>query len=499
MKSEPNPLRRLVLKESFWTLVMTVISRFGGLIFTSILARYLLPEGFGLYSLALSIAIVFITCADVGINQTLLRFVSSSIDKNEKKAAAYYSYLLRVKLRVTFFSAIALALTAYPLAHFLFKKPDIFSSLIVLSAYVFIAAMQGFYESLFYSKSTVKELARKETLFQLARICLLFLFFSFFIGRHAVLGATLALLAATLVSFSFVMLRYKKIFHFKPVSEDIDKKRILAFIGFLTLSSIAGVLFSYMDTLIMGIYLSAEYLGQYKAAINIIIAIAGALSFPGVFLSTLSKIKENDIQKSFDKIMSYLMILVIPAMIGTITLARYFIVLLYSYDYLTATPLVYILAPLIFFFVTTSIFLSLLAAREKIKDFSIITVICTILNAVLIVAFIKYFMPSQLNATIGAAFATLISWVIYFLAGLVILRYRTNITFHFRALIKPLVASLVMGATLTLFQYLSPNMNLIKGIASVVAGAVIYFLTLYLIKGLTKEDILFIKKILVRK
>ena len=88
MAQAKGSFRKTVIQESFWTLIATLASRVGGLVFTILLARILMPAGFGLYSLALSISILFITFADLGINQTLLRYVSSSIEKDRKKASA---------------------------------------------------------------------------------------------------------------------------------------------------------------------------------------------------------------------------------------------------------------------------------------------------------------------------------------------------------------------------------------------------------------------------
>lgn len=499
MNAESNPLRKRVLKESLWTLATTAISRFGGLLFTILLARYLLPEGFGLYSLALSIAIIFITFADAGINQTLLRYVSSSIDTNKKKASAYFRYLLRIKIKLTLLSAGVLLLASYPLAYFVFDKPLLFPLLIIFSFYTFTAALQGFFESLFYTKNEVKRLAQKEFLFQIFRLGALGTVFLLVSQEEYLIGSALALLFAALASFLLLLLFYRNLFNFERSSERIDKKRVWAFMGFITISSLAGVLFSYMDTVIMGMYLSAEYLGYYRAVINIVIAMAGALSFPGVFLAVLTKIKENQLQLSFDRIIRYLMILVIPAIVGIMILSRYFIVFLYGYEYLVAAPLTYILAPLILFFVTTSIFLSLLAAREKIKEFSKATLMCTCLNLILLVVGIQGGLyTSPLRATEYAALATLVSWFVYFILGTRILKKRQKIIFRYRLMAKPLVASLGMALILYTLNAYGSDMTLFKGIGEVILGAGVYFAILYLLRGFSREDIVLIRSLMRR-
>ena len=498
MPREENILRRTVIKKSFWTFLTTSISRVGGLIFTIILARFLMPEGFGLYSLALSITILFITFADLGISSALLRYVSSSIEKNPRKASAYFHYLLGLKLKVTLFMSLLLLALSYTLSFNVFKKPVLFPLLLVLSAYTFIASIQGFFEALFYTKNKVNRLAIKEAVFQVLRIGFVLILFTILAQKDLALAATISLLLASSITLVLTISFYKKLFNFKDSRGiNLNKKRILYFIGFLALSSLATVLFSYIDTIIMGLFISLEYIGYYKAAMSLVITIAGALSFPGVFLSVLTKIREENLQETFDKILKTLLMIIIPATIGLIILSRYFIVFLYGYEYLKGAILLYILSPFIFLFVTSSIFLNVLAAREKTRDFSLLTIFCTVLNISLITFAIKLLVPySELAATIGVASATLASWTLYFIGSLIILHRRMNLRFKFKFMINPLIASAFMALAIYLVQYFSPDVSLVSGIIEVILGVCVYFLAMFFLGDIKKQDISFIRSLL---
>ncbi len=496
MVQAKSSFRKTVIQESFWTLIATLASRAGGLVFTILLARILMPEGFGLYSLALSISILFITFADMGINQTLLRYISFSIEKDRKKASAYFYYILGLKVKVTSIAAAILLVSSYPLAHFAFNKPALFPLLVILSIYTFISALQGFFESLFYTNNNVSKLAIKESVFQILRIVFVFMILGLFAWQKT-LSAVIGLLIASILTLILIFYFYKKIFNFKRNNVEINKKRVLVFISFLMLSSLAGVLFSYMDTIIMGLFLSLEYIGYYRAAISLVITIAGALSFPGVFLSAMTKIHYQKMQEPFDKIIKTLLIFVIPATIGVISLSQYFIVLLYGHEYLAATPILYILSPFIFLFVTTSIFLNVLVAKEKTRDFSLLTLSCTLLNIFLIVLTIKLLLPfSEMAATLGAASATLASWVIYFIGSVLILRWRMNIQFKFRHMLKPLIASVIMAIVLHFFKSYYSNMTLFTGIIGVLLGVIVYFAVLFLMGEIKKHDLIFLLSLL---
>lgn len=491
-KKNNHPLRRKVMNDSLWALFSTLTARIGGLIFTIIAARYLLPEGFGLYGLALSVAIIFITFADLGINQAMIRYVSSEIERDKKKAAAYFQYLFKIKISLSIIFSLALLLLSYFLAYFVFHKPDLFILFIILSFYILILAIEGFFESLFYVKNKVGYISIKEIIFQSLRIISAIGVFYFVARTFYVVGVTLALTINILIILFLILYFYKKEFYFLSIKNGvrIDKKRVLKFVGFATIASLSSILFSYMDAVILGIFLSVEFVGYYKAAISLIIALAGTLSFSGVFLSVLTKIKESKLQKSFDKIVRYLLVLIIPAVVGIILLAKYFIVLTYGYEYLKAATLLYYLTPLVFFMVMVSLFSNLLSAREKNKEFAYLTLGAMILNIVLNVAFIKYFLQfSELSATNGLAIAMLISWAIYFVGVVIIAKKKLGITFKTSLLVKPLVASAFMGGFLYYINRYIANMTTFIGAFEVLAGAVIYFAVLILIGGIKREDI----------
>jgi len=90
-------IKEQLIKNSFWSVLLTFISRAGALIFTVVLVRIFSPEKFGIYTLALSIAMIFLSFTDLGVEQTMMKYVSSEINKNKKKTAAYFKFLLKLK------------------------------------------------------------------------------------------------------------------------------------------------------------------------------------------------------------------------------------------------------------------------------------------------------------------------------------------------------------------------------------------------------------------
>ena len=87
----------LVIKNSIYQFSTNLVTKIGSLIFVIILARMLMPELFGLYSLALSTILIFVAFSELGIGQTLIRFVSKEFGKN-KNPKFYVVYLAKLKL-----------------------------------------------------------------------------------------------------------------------------------------------------------------------------------------------------------------------------------------------------------------------------------------------------------------------------------------------------------------------------------------------------------------
>jgi len=74
---------------------------------------------------------------------------------------------------------------------------------------------------------------------------------------------------------------------------------------------------------------------------------------------------------------------------------------------------------------------------------------------------------------------------------------RFNIKIKPSIIIKPAIASLIMGGFLIVFtKVIFKNPNLLIVILEIILAIGIYFLSLYLIKGISKKETNYIKKII---
>jgi len=491
-------IKRSLLKNSVWIFLLSLVNKIGSLIFIMILTRFLMPEKFGIYSITLSIAMIFLSISDLGLNQVFTIYASSALSKNKKLIPSYHRYLFRIKLFSTLFISLLLFFLSYPLSYYFFRNENIFVPLLISSVYIFVFSFEGFYTSTFYIVEKFRYVFYKEFLNQFIKIILSISVFYLISINYYVIGIFSVFVINSILLLFFAIYYTKKFLPnlFDKPQLNINKQRINKLIFYLSFISFFSILFSYVDSVLLGFFLSSEYVGYYRAAISLIITIAGILSFPtGALLPAFSKEDSYNTQKIFNRSFKYLMIITIPASFGIAILGKYFMKLIFGNSFLQASSILYFLSLQLIPLVGANIFGPIFSAKEKINITTKLVVLTSIINLILNIILIKSFLfISPMFATFGAAFASILSWYFYFGTGLFYLKKE----FHFippkEYIIKPLLSSLLMSFVLIFLNtHIIKDMNLILGLSEVFLGAIIYFLTSFLIKSIKKEDLMLFK------
>jgi Na+-driven multidrug efflux pump len=155
------------------------------------------------------------------------------------------------------------------------------------------------------------------------------------------------------------------------------------------------------------------------------------------------------------------------------------------------------LSVLIFPVVSVNLFLSLFSAQEKPEIFAKLILITSVLNVILNLVLINALISvSQEWATAGVAIATTFSWVFYLFSFKFFSKRKLKLKISFKSVVKPFFSSMIMSLFLLLFIREVGDMNFTLGILSVLVGAVIYFISMALLKGITIKDLNLVKIIL---
>jgi O-antigen/teichoic acid export membrane protein len=424
------------IKNSSYQLATTIIAKVGSLLFTIILARMLMPELFGLYSLALGTIILFGSFSDLGIGSALVVFVSKALSKKDfKKAKAYYQGLLKYKIYLVAFSSFALLISAYFISNYYYNKP-IFYALLAGGLYLPVGGILGYLEGTFRTMNLFRYSTIKELIFQILRITLvpigiLYLFKTNLEPSLIVAGIILILSFCYLIALIFIKVNLtKKALFLKEKTENLttkEKKKIKKFILPLSVTALSGMFFGYIDTLMLGHYVESTYIGYYGAAFGLIGAASALLSFiPAAVFPIFSRLKEKSLEKMFKKIRNVVVIISILVAIFTFFLAQY-ILLVYGQEYLPATIFLKTFSILIIILPLIGLYNSYFISQEKTKLVAKLLIISTLINIALNWTFISYGLKfGMMEAVLGACIATIISRVFY-LGGFVLFRKRKNL------------------------------------------------------------------------
>ena len=493
-------LKERLVKNSFWSVLAAVFNRFGSLIFTIVLTSFLLPEGYGIYSIVLSVAMIFYTFTELGTNTAISRYIAYALSRDKKEASAYYRYLLKIKLLLAFTASLALFILAYPISHYLFKNSVLFLPLLVSSFYIFITAIETFYLNIFYSLEKSEYTTLRYSLDQVLRITFSILLFYFIAASYRIVGifAMFALITLFLLFLNLFYLKRLLPEMFRKTEAAVDKKRIVKFVSSLTIASISNAFFSYIDAVILGIFLLPQFVGYYRVSYSLVLGIAGILGSPGIILLTFfTKLDKSKRSLVLNQALRFMAILSIPMIFGMLIFGKYVIRLLFGYPFLDAALSLYILSLLALPFTFVSVLSSLFLADEKSGVYARIMIVTAVLNLLLNLLFVKLFLlVSPLWATAGAAIATTTSWFFYLFSLVHLSKTKLGIDISFKPMVKPLISSIIMSFFLLLSLIFIGDMTLLLGIFEVLFGAFIYLASMKLLNGVTIKDLNLLKIII---
>jgi len=362
------------------------------------------------------------------------------------------------------------------------------------SMYLFLNSILTILFAISTSLQKVKFITWTEFIFQFSRILLIFFLFYFY---KSIAGVFIILVLSLLFATIFLMcaLFFKYPFLIKGEKEPVERRRMLKFSSFIALGSFTIFFYENIDKLVLGYFLKAEFVGYYAAIFSVVAGISGLLMSTSVLLPVFTQLSEERLKQAFKKSLGFLSILAFPAAIGMAFIALPLLKILYGLDYVPGQYGFSLLLTSIFLSLIllessfTSMYKVLFNSQEKPKIPSLINFITAIINVILNIILISYLIkinPSY--GLIGASGATFFSRFIGLVFLVIISHKKLKISPDKNTIIKPLIASLVMLLYLFIFKHFI-TLNIATGIIMILSAAMIYFLTVFLIKGVVINEI----------
>jgi O-antigen/teichoic acid export membrane protein len=469
-----------IAKNTGVLLVAQVASYLLGFFYMMYIARYLGAAGFGILSFALAFTGIFSIFGDLGLQPLTTREVA----RDKSLAPKYLANvtLMKVILVAVTFGLIALTinLMGYP--------EETIRVVYLLGLYVVFAAFTQMFYALFQAFERMEFQAIGQTLN--AALILGAVIFAMKHGFGVVGFASLYVIASVItLGYSFAVMKLK---FSNPASAPAAKlmefdwsfwkptiKEALPF-GLTTV--FASVVY-WISSVMLSSMKGDAAVGWYNAAYRMVLVLLfipvgwGAAIFP--VMSKFYVTSRDSLRFSFEKSFKYLTILGIPIGVGTTLLAQRVILLIFGAEYASSIFALQILVwSAVFIYVATSFGYVFQALNKQIIGTKIAG-ICMILNVTLNLVLIPKY--SYIGASITTVATELISSSLYFVWGSKI-GYSLFNRNSAGIVAKVLVSSALMGVFIVYFH----NLSLL---ALVPLAAILYFVVLYIMGGINREDI----------
>lgn len=477
-----NTTRRIAKNTAILT-IAEIVSAIISLFFTMYVARYLGAQGFGTLSFALAFIAIFGVFTDIGLNQLMTREVA----RDKSLAPKYLGNITNLKAILALATSALIFVTINLLGY-----PE--QTKIVV---YFIAGflVSNTFSVMYYSIFQAYERMEFITLGRVINAILLLAGALFAVkqGASVVAFAMVYLVASAATLACNVMV---SILRFTKPKRGFDSSFLKETLSQAWPFGLAGVfsgIYFWIDSVMLSFMKGDEVVGWYNAAYRLVFVFT---VIPGVYFTSafpvMSKYyvtSKESLKLIYEKSIKYMFILAVPIALGTSLLADKAIMLIFDPGYSNSIIALQILVWAVAFVFISSGFARLFESSNKQLIVTIVAGGCALLNVVLNLILIPNF------SYIGASIATVAT---EFTALAILLLWSSKIGYGIsgKKLIDILAKSLAAGAIMGILIFILRDLTIW---VLVPLSALLYFIVLFIIRGIDGEDILLLKQMVHRQ
>ncbi len=465
-------LARRVAKNTFYNVSALIIGSVSGLFLTIFLARILKHEQFGIYSLALSIAMLATSLSSLGIDGAVVRYTAYYDGIHDVKGVrTHLRYFLKIRIILSIIVFSTLLSCSKWIAVF-FHNEALFLPFIISAFITLFYSFMVFFDSFFKGLQKFEFTFAKQVIYEGARWVFVLPLATTMLAVGALIGVAISFFVAFL--FLTIILIFKYSHYIFGEVDDVYGK-VEAFIGYMTIASLSGIIYAYIDTIMIGYLLTTTDVGYYRASYTVVFAIAGLISsFCSVLFPTFTQMTVDEINKALNRLIRYSAMLTFPLSFVLYFLSEKIILFIYGADYLPAVDVMHVLA---FILIVSSFdyLYSIFSAKEVPEITATLNVFGMLLNI-----FLNYILILKFGI-VGAAMATVLSRIIVLACVIVALYKLFKIVFNLRV---PLKLLLFVIFDLIIVNYLAVDLSI-----KLLSALVVYFVLLIITRTLTLDDI----------
>lgn len=450
-----------------------------GLVGIAIITRYLGQTGFGEYTTIITFISFFATIADFGLTLVTIQMISQPGADEDKILGNLFALRLFTALICLGIAPLVVLLSPYSTV----IKTGV---LIAAAAFLFNALCQILI-GLFQKKLRLDKVAIADVISRLILVVSFFVVARWQLGIIAIIIATVIANGLNFLLYYIFSLSYAKI----RLRYDWQYWREIFRLAWpLSVTIVLNLIYLRADILLLSLIprpstvgIIAE-VGLYGAAYKVIdVLVTFPFMFSGVVLPILTarwaeknyEGFKNILQRSFD----VLMIMIVPIVFGTQLMAKQVITIVAGPDFAASGQILQLLIFACGAVFCGNIFAHAIIAinqQKKIIKAYLFTAVTSVIGYLIFIPTFSYF---------GAAAVTIYSEVAIAVFSFYLVWQQTKFRPRLDVLLKSILAALLMCAPTYYFAVNHYNLIIILTVA-----ALIYFIALYLLRGLKKEDLL---------
>jgi O-antigen/teichoic acid export membrane protein len=468
-----NTIQRIA-KNTFSLFASSIIGFVLSFFFLMYSTRYLGSENYGILSFSISFASIMIFLADIGIGSVIIR----DIARDKSLTAKYFGNVILIKIVLAAITLVTTLVVGYAFNY----QSQTMLVVYVITLSLILTSFSGIIGSFIQAFEEMEYHSLGSVIYNTTMLLCALLAISF---KSDVLGFAYVYLISSIILIGYwATVSIRRI----PLSRfDID----LAFWKYLImesvpfgLSSVFVRIYYYIDTLMISLMIlnPNEIMGWYNAAYRLVLILAFV---PTIFLGSLYPImstyydtSERYIIFMFERSFKYLMVVAIPIGVGTTVLADRIILLIYGADFSPSTIALQILVWSEVLIFLNVVFGNLLNSINQQIVVTKQTMLAAALNIVLNLVLIPKY--SYVGASVATVSTELFAFcfLLFFVSKVGYSLPKYTIMSFFKAL----CASLIMYVFLEIFYWI----NLLP---LILLASIIYFVVVYLLGILDKEDL----------
>ena len=461
-----------------------ILISLSSLIFIPIITKSFTTAEYGMWAQVNTTIALVPNIANLGLPYTMVRFLSAEKDKETIKDSFYpmisltfISTLIICSLFLIFGNAIANALFNGSM-----------QVLYITTAISFFACMNLMLISFF---RTFQQMKRYSLFLVLQSYIGVFVSIYLTYAGYNIETVVLGLLTgyvAVFIMMAFLIVKYLGI----GIGKWSNLKEQLAFALPTIPSNVSSWVVDSSDKYVIGILIGPVAVGCYSpgyalGSILLMFLSPFAVLLPAVLPEHYEKGDIAEVDKYLSYSMKYYLLLTIPAAVGMSVLSKPLL-------YIITTPEIalggYMVTPFVclgaIFMGMYGITNNILILEKNTMILGKLWIVVAISNIVLNLLLVPY-----LNI-LGAAIATLICYILAFAVTAIASKKTMRLPFNLKELLKIVIAAAIMGIAV----YMMHPIGIINVLISIVAGVIIYFAIIFILKAVTMKEIGIFKDLL---